>query len=142
MPAVQGLKDKDWLKRQDPYAVLLVGPQRLRSRTAHGGGRNPVWNQQVSFNVVSDNTLMVELFDEDAMSRDDPLGTAVIDLSRVREIPRAWHKEPCFKHYSPNKLRRVMLLQSGDRPPPLQPFAHSHILLPHGHTLAGAGRWQ
>ena len=38
------LKDQDWFGKQDPYAVIAVGGQTFRTRTAVDGGRNPVWN--------------------------------------------------------------------------------------------------
>lgn len=29
--------------RQDPYCIVKVGGQQLRTKTAKAGGRNPVW---------------------------------------------------------------------------------------------------
>ncbi len=47
----QGIKDKDWFFKQDPYAVVTVGSQVYRTRTAIRGGTAPVWNETFKFNV-------------------------------------------------------------------------------------------
>ncbi len=33
----QGLKDKDWFGKQDPYVILTCGGHTLKSRTAQDG---------------------------------------------------------------------------------------------------------
>lgn len=85
MPAANAtnLKDKDWFGKQDPYCLLTVGGQTLRSRTATDGGKNPVWNQTFKFNVINENDLTITCKDED-VSADDVIGTGRAQLARAR----------------------------------------------------------
>lgn len=47
------------------------------------GGKNPVWNQKFAFNIINDNSVMIEVKDED-VSGDDTIGTCRVDLARTR----------------------------------------------------------
>ncbi len=71
--------------RQDPYAIIRVGGQEYRTRTAVDGGKNPVWNETFNFNCINENTAEVVILDEDLASRDDTIGTAIVSLARARE---------------------------------------------------------
>ncbi len=62
-----------------------MGGQEYRTRTAVDGGKNPVWNETFHFNCINENTAEVTLRDEDTVSRDDHLGSAVVSLARARE---------------------------------------------------------
>ncbi len=53
------LKDQDWFGKQDPYCQISVGGQRFRTRTAIDGGKNPVWNETFSANVINENSVEV-----------------------------------------------------------------------------------
>ncbi len=81
---LQDLKDRDVFGRMDPYAVVTCGGQRVRTKTHTDGGRNPVWGQSFQFNVINENTVEVELYDSDTLSRDDRIGSCTVDLSRAR----------------------------------------------------------
>lgn len=50
----QGLKDKDFFGKQDPYAIVSIGNQQYRSKTHTDGGRNPVWSQTFNFNIINE----------------------------------------------------------------------------------------
>ncbi|KAG2432134.1 hypothetical protein HXX76_009060 [Chlamydomonas incerta] len=78
------LKDSDWFGKQDPYCIIRVGGQTFRTRTAVDGGRNPVWNETFRFNVINENSVDVEIKDED-VGRDDLIGTATFSLAKARE---------------------------------------------------------
>lgn len=78
------LKDQDLFGRMDPYCVLTVAGQRFRTRTHTDGGKNPVWNQTFTFNVINENTANVEIFDSDTMGRDDRIGSCTVDFSKAR----------------------------------------------------------
>lgn len=80
----QGLKDKDWFGRQDPYCLLTCGSQTFRSKVHEDGGKDPVWNQTFMFNIINENNVDIKIFDHDHTSRDDPVGTACISLATVR----------------------------------------------------------
>ncbi|KAG2439068.1 hypothetical protein HYH02_006595 [Chlamydomonas schloesseri] len=78
------LKDADWFGKQDPYCIIRVGGQTFRTRTAVDGGRNPVWNETFRFNIINENSVDVEIKDED-VGKDDVIGTATFSLAKARE---------------------------------------------------------
>mmetsp|Transcript_14112 Transcript_14112/g.30604 ORF Transcript_14112/g.30604 Transcript_14112/m.30604 type:complete len:300 (-) Transcript_14112:867-1766(-) len=78
------LKDSDLFGKQDPYCVLKLGTQTFKTKVVKNGGTSPVFNETFVFNVINDNSLIVEVYDSD-MFKDDHLGTAVVDLARARE---------------------------------------------------------
>ncbi|KAG2439059.1 hypothetical protein HYH02_006586 [Chlamydomonas schloesseri] len=78
------LKDSDWFGKQDPYCIIRVGGQTFRTRTAVDGGRNPVWNETFRFNIINENSVDVEIKDED-VGKDDVIGTATFSLAKARE---------------------------------------------------------
>eukprot|EP00798_Chlamydomonas_sp_ICE-L_P025576 gene25576-11227_t len=55
----QGLKDKDLFGKMDPYCILKCGGTTWKTRTAKAGGRDPVWNETLSFNVINENSVDV-----------------------------------------------------------------------------------
>lgn len=97
------LADKDWFGKQDPYCLLSIGNQKVRSRTHIDGGRNPVWNDTFRFTVVNENTVTITLMDEDTLSNDDWIGTATISCARAREQGRDHIQAPVMTKH--NKQR-------------------------------------
>ncbi|KAG2432135.1 hypothetical protein HXX76_009061 [Chlamydomonas incerta] len=84
MEFAKDLKDSDWFGKQDPYCIIRIGGQTFRTRTAVDGGRNPVWNETFRFNVINENSVDVEIKDED-VGRDDLIGNATFSLAKARE---------------------------------------------------------
>lgn len=78
------LKDVQWVGKQDPYVKLHLAGQTFQTKTCNDGGSNPVFDETFNFNVIDDNTLELEIFDEE-MGKDEALGTASLTFSRARE---------------------------------------------------------
>ncbi|KAJ9515922.1 hypothetical protein QJQ45_016906, partial [Haematococcus lacustris] len=91
------LRDKDLFGKQDPYCKLRVGNQLLRSKTHQRGGKSPVWNETFHFNLVNDNTLNIEVMDEDMLS-DDFIGKVSVSLSDVRVRRNMNLQAPVLSH--------------------------------------------
>ena len=49
--SANGLVDKQWVGKQDPYCKLQLGNQSYRTTTASDGGTKPVWNERFQFQV-------------------------------------------------------------------------------------------
>jgi Ca2+-dependent lipid-binding protein len=81
----QKLKDADWLEKQDPYVIIKCGNQMLRTCTQTDGGKSPVWNETFTFNVINENSAELTIMDEDTMSADDTIGSAVVPFAKARE---------------------------------------------------------
>lgn len=79
------LRDTDWFKKGDPYALLACGNHSFRTRTAHRAGSSPVWNEVFSFPVINENVIQMTIKDEDMIGRDDLIGCCTISLARARE---------------------------------------------------------
>lgn len=73
----------------DPYCVLSIGNERYKSNII-SRNLNPVWNQTFVFQNVFPNTpLYIGVYDYDEFSKDDPLGSAYVQLnSLVRNVPQ------------------------------------------------------
>ncbi|KAL6753499.1 C2 domain-containing protein [Haematococcus lacustris] len=119
----EGLKDKDWFGKQDPYAVLTCGSQQFRSRTCVDGGTKPVWNQDFDFSVINENEVRIKLMDDDS-GPDDHLGNGVVSLASVRQ--RGSERQPVQLYSSKNKPRGTLYVtltfapQGAQYPPPGQ----------------------
>jgi len=81
------LVDKDFGKC-DPFCTASIGSEKLKTKTHSKGGKNPVWDQALLFNLkgVNANTeaLHIQVFDEDLLSN-DKLGRADIPLKALFE---------------------------------------------------------
>ena len=82
----QGIRNSDWIGRQDPYVVLSIGRMTFRTNTCRSGGTSPVWHQSLQFPVGNENDLHVRVLDDD-IGRDAVLGTGFLSLSGVRSSP-------------------------------------------------------
>eukprot|EP00195_Chlamydomonas_chlamydogama_P000518 CAMPEP_0202919766 /NCGR_PEP_ID=MMETSP1392-20130828/76505_1 /ASSEMBLY_ACC=CAM_ASM_000868 /TAXON_ID=225041 /ORGANISM="Chlamydomonas chlamydogama, Strain SAG 11-48b" /LENGTH=347 /DNA_ID=CAMNT_0049613225 /DNA_START=146 /DNA_END=1190 /DNA_ORIENTATION=+ len=81
----QGLKDKEWFGKQDPYCIISIGTQSFKSKTCRDGGKNPVWNETFRFNVINDNDVTLVCKDEDTIGKDEVIGTGHFNLAKARE---------------------------------------------------------
>merc|ERR1719175_148071 len=71
--SAKDLANMDYMGKSDPYAILTYGSQERRTTTINNN-LNPTWNHQVTFDYEENvPTIDIEVFDEDAMSRDDSL---------------------------------------------------------------------
>jgi len=81
-----GLRAADRGGKSDPYLTLALG-KHLYYTSVFPKSVNPVWEESFSFTDVYGNLteapLLMEVFDEDELSRDDSLGTVEFDLRLV-----------------------------------------------------------
>lgn len=65
----------------DPYVRVLQGSSHWQSKTIHKN-LNPSWNETTSMVVTrpQEMLLVVEVFDKDAVGKDDLIGFTVVDL--------------------------------------------------------------
>merc|ERR1719391_1198005 len=72
--SAKDLANMDYMGKSDPYAILTYGSQERRTTTINNN-LNPTWNHQVTFDYEENvPTIDIEVYDEDAMARDDSLG--------------------------------------------------------------------
>lgn len=111
--AARGLKNTDsgLFKRKtdmsDPYTMVRVGGKKLRTKTIKDC-LDPVWDSEwFSFSIRpgAEKHLRLDLYDYDPLTKDDPLGTAVVDVGTLN--PGQWHdlKLPLEEPSGVNKLK-------------------------------------
>eukprot|EP00013_Stygamoeba_regulata_P030033 CAMPEP_0177665350 /NCGR_PEP_ID=MMETSP0447-20121125/21004_1 /TAXON_ID=0 /ORGANISM="Stygamoeba regulata, Strain BSH-02190019" /LENGTH=107 /DNA_ID=CAMNT_0019171431 /DNA_START=392 /DNA_END=715 /DNA_ORIENTATION=- len=76
---------KDIEGTSDPYCILSVGPQKVKTKVKKKT-LNPVWNEQFMFNIAdcAAETLLVHVMDKDLFTNDDSMGTAEISLKGLQ----------------------------------------------------------
>lgn len=81
--AARNLKDTEILGKMDPFIQLRCDSQTKRSKTCYGGGKNPTFNDTITFNIIDGvNQVHLDVFDEDTMSNDH-IGIATVDLDKA-----------------------------------------------------------
>lgn len=82
-------KDFDIIGKMDPFVRITVGKEVLRTETAYGQSKNPVWKTHLSFKLTPQQieqpntvTILLETFDEDPGSNEF-IGSANYKLSDV-----------------------------------------------------------
>ena len=50
--------------KADPYAKLRIGTQEFNTKPNPGGGKNPVWNEEFSFDISNEKEMEVEVLDK------------------------------------------------------------------------------
>jgi len=81
----QEMHDVNTIATMDPYCLVRIGRdnKEKKTKTAKNGGKNPEWNEQLSFPLTSNDlqsTLVFQLFD-DNITRDHPLTHVEIPIS-------------------------------------------------------------
>ena len=80
------------MKNQDPFAVLELGKQKYETQVINGGGKKPVWNEKVIFEVDgTSQALTVSVLDKDPYSSDYNSGSTILlqDLCKPNAVD-AW----------------------------------------------------
>jgi hypothetical protein len=86
------LVDKD-IGKQDPFCTAAIVGEKLKTKTHNKGGKNPVWEQALLFNLKGvdyKEVLHIQCWDEDTLSN-DKIGRADVPLKYLFE--QAWEKK-------------------------------------------------
>merc|ERR1712080_158615 len=88
------LEKKGKFGKADPYAILNVGKEKYKSKTVNNS-HNPEWNFDIKFGIDKETSdeISLEVFDEDMIGKDDPLGQTKLSLSQIvnqRKIVNNW----------------------------------------------------
>merc|ERR1711874_393091 len=88
------LEKKGRFGKADPYAVLNVGKDKFKSKTINNN-HNPEWNFDIKFDIDQETAeeISLEVFDEDMIGKDDPLGQTKLHLIQIvnqRKIVNNW----------------------------------------------------
>lgn len=76
-------RDTDWLHKMKPYVVIEHQGQVYETRAHHGAGKNPKWNEELTFYLNSMNEdLRLKVMDKD-LGPDDYIGGAYLKVSSL-----------------------------------------------------------
>ena len=92
--SARDLKDMDLIGKMSPYCVVSLGPNKKKSDIAKRQGRNPTWEQEITFPIIEGHTdVRIDVWDEDVGS-DDLIGSVTLPLGGVfgRGFEDAWHR--------------------------------------------------
>ena len=99
----------EWLGKMDPYCAFIVGDQRLNSGVCKKGGKHPHWNDTITIPGSSQSRLTLEVKDNDALTKDDEIGSCMVDL---QEIEMQGKVSKWYPLYHKNKQAGEILLQA------------------------------
>jgi len=66
--------------KADPYAKLTLGSQVYSSTPHVGGGKDPVWNAEHTFEVSTEKELLIELYDKEHVGNDKFMGQVRVNV--------------------------------------------------------------
>jgi len=71
----------DIIGKSDPFAVLTYGDEQIKTNTIKNN-LNPQWNFEadIPYNPNYSDTIKVDIYDDDKLGKNKPLGSAVIDI--------------------------------------------------------------
>eukprot|EP00092_Neocalanus_flemingeri_P025254 GFUD01027386.1.p1 GENE.GFUD01027386.1~~GFUD01027386.1.p1 ORF type:complete len:4003 (+),score=946.67 GFUD01027386.1:1015-12009(+) len=71
----------DLIGKSDPYAVVTYGDDKIKTKTIKNN-LNPQWNFEADIPIDPNgpSTLKIEIFDDDKLGKDKPLGAADVDI--------------------------------------------------------------
>lgn len=70
-------------KKIDPYVIMTCGLREYRSSVDKKGDHYPTWSEYFDLKGVVDKTMIVKVFDKDAVTRDDFIGEGVVYIGDV-----------------------------------------------------------
>merc|ERR1719431_637601 len=84
----------DLIGKSDPYAVVTYGDDKIKTKTIKNN-LNPQWNFEADIPIdpKGPSTLKVEVFDDDKLGKDKPLGAADVDIPSLMNnatLKEAW----------------------------------------------------
>jgi len=73
---------KSLFGQADPYCTFNIGDEDRRTKVCPGGGMNPEWNEDISFqNIGNESTLNIYLYDKDTAGIDRYMGECKVDIA-------------------------------------------------------------
>ena len=86
------VKAKDLIKtdivgKSDPYALIRHGSQEYKTPTVKNS-QDPQWDAEVEFDIPDgeDSKIHIEIFDEDTVGKDKPMGSIDVDLADLANM--------------------------------------------------------
>jgi len=66
--------------KADPFARLRIGTQEFSTKPNPGGGKNPIWNEEFSFDISNEKELELEVLDKETVGNDKFMGRCRVSI--------------------------------------------------------------
>jgi hypothetical protein len=66
--------------KADPYAKVSIGNQSFSTKPIVGGGKNPVWDAELSFEVKTEKEMILEVLSKEEVGNDKFMGRATVSI--------------------------------------------------------------
>lgn len=66
--------------KADPYAKMRVGTQEFSTKPNPGGGKNPIWNEEFTFDVANEKEMEIEVLDKETVGNDKFMGRCKVSI--------------------------------------------------------------
>ena len=66
--------------KADPYSKLRIGTQEFNTKPNAGGGKNPIWNEEFSFDISNERDMEVEVLDKETVGNDKFMGRCKVSI--------------------------------------------------------------
>jgi len=66
--------------KADPYAKVSIGQQTFATKPIVGGGKNPVWDAELSFEIKTEKEMVLEVLSKEEVGNDKFLGRATVSI--------------------------------------------------------------
>jgi len=70
--------------KMNPYCSFSIGNERVKGQVCKKGGKHPHWNDAITIPASNQPTLLLEVKDQDKITKDDNIGTCMIDLQELQ----------------------------------------------------------
>jgi len=103
--------------KADPYARLRIGTQEFSTKPNPGGGKNPIWNEEFSFDISNERDMEVEVMDKETVGNDKFMGRCKVSIMEWIANGR-FDGDLDLSDKAGKPVGRVTISASFDRPPP------------------------
>lgn len=66
--------------KADPYSKLRIGTQEYSTKPNPGGGKNPIWNEEFTFDISNEKELEIEVLDKETVGNDKFMGRCKVSI--------------------------------------------------------------
>merc|ERR1719326_1908892 len=66
--------------KADPYCKITIGTQEFSTRPHQGGGKNPVWNEEHTFDISVEKEMEMEVLDKETVGNDKFMGRTKVSI--------------------------------------------------------------
>lgn len=95
------LHDTNFLTKMDPYVKVQVGSVQHKTTPHRNGGKNPRWEETLTFNYNNEEFINFQVLDKDTLTADDYIGSGDFPVRHIASsaeraysgtVPLTWGK--------------------------------------------------